>query len=364
MDLSEACSNALLRSSISSHFRSWKDTVPRNYSYMLTRRTRNPALAVDWLPDKTVDREGAAELSLLVGEGNAEEKRLVVTRWKLTDGENIEIDEMDEIWKVVIPSDINRVRHMPQMPSIAALQCAHSLLIYTLRSPVPSLTLEGQTLQGFGLDWNPMLLGTLVSGGYDKGIRLWDVQMATALNRTVNPVKLWAIPSGIEDIIWSQHTSTLCIASTSTGQMVQIDTRATTPVLSTPVHSGPCYSLSFNHLQPSLIATAGADQLIAIWDLRMTGVRLGVFKGHNAEVVVVKWAPFSEKMLASGGKDRVVKVWNAGGREETKAAFTHEGHVSEVSDICWHPSERLLLASSSEESVQIWAVQGSILGED
>ena len=96
----------------------------------------------------------------------------------------------------------------------------------------------------------------------------------------------------------------------------------------------------------------------------MPGVRLGVFKGHEGEVVVVSWAPFSERMLASGGKDRVVKVWNAGGREENKAVFTHEGHVSEVSDLSWHPTERLLIASSSEEAVQIWAIHESILGED
>jgi len=37
----------------------------------------------------------------------------------------------------------------------------------------------------------------------------------------------------------------------------------------------------------------------------MHGVRLGVFKGHEGEVVAVSWTPFSERMLASGGKDRV-----------------------------------------------------------
>ena len=96
----------------------------------------------------------------------------------------------------------------------------------------------------------------------------------------------------------------------------------------------------------------------------MPGVRLGVFKGHEGEVVVVKWAPFSERMLATGAKDRVVKLWNAGGREENRAIFTHEGHTSDISDLNWHPSERLLVASSSEDTVQIWAALGSILGED
>ena len=364
MDLAGACSDTLLRSSISHRFQSWKGGISQHYGYMLSRKTRNPVLAVDWLPEKTVDKEGAAGLTLLVGEGGGEECRLLMTKWRLEEEAVAETGELEELWKVAIPSDINRVRHMPQMPSIAALQCAHSLLIYTLRSPQPSLTLEGPSRQGFGLDWNPLLLGTLVSGGYDRGVSLWDVQMATALNRTVRPVKVWEVGSEVEDVTWSPHTSTLCLASTCSGLMIQIDTRSPVPLRSTSIHSGPCYSLSFNPLQSSLVATAGSDQLVAVWDLRMPGVRLGVFKGHEGEVVVVSWAPFSERMLASGGKDRVVKVWNAGGREENKAVFTHEGHVSEVSDLSWHPSERLLIASSSEEAVQIWAIHESILGED
>lgn len=364
MDLAAVCSETLLRSSISHRFRSWKGSVAQHYGYMLGRRTKNPVLTVDWLPEKTVDREGVAGLTLLVGEGGGEERRLLMTRWKLEEEASEVAEELEELWQVAIPSDINRVRHMPQMPSIAALQCAHSLLIYTLRSPQPSLTLEGPSRQGFGLDWSPILLGTLVSGGYDHGVCLWDVQMATALNRTIRPVKRWDVGCEVEDVTWSPHNSTLCLASTGSGLMIHIDTRSPAPLRSTPIHSGPCYSLSFNSLQSSLVATAGSDRLVAIWDLRMPGVRLGVLKGHEGKVVVVRWAPSSERMLASGGEDRVVKVWNAGGSEGNKAIFTHEGHVSEISDLSWHPSERLLVASSSEEAVQIWAVHESILGED
>ena len=368
MAISSACSDALLRSSISTHYRLWQHKISIDYSYMLSRKTLNPVYSLEWLPDKTVDKDGNVLINLLIGEAAMENSRLIITRWKLQ--EDLESQEnpadMEETWSVSLPSDLNRVRHMPQLSSIAALQCTTGLFLYSLRSTslTPTLVLQGQRREGFGLEWNPGLMGMLVSGGYDRTVRVWDVQMATALNRTVRPVKEWEVGSEVEDVSWSPNSPTSFLASTHSGHVLHFDSRISHPLSSHPVHSGPCYSLSFNSLQPTLLSTSGSDHSVSIWDLRMQGVRLSSFQGHQGEVGVVRWAPFSETILVSGGKDRVVKVWNASGKQDKNAVFTHEGHISEVTDIAWHPSERLLLASSSLDSIQLWALQGSVLGED
>ena len=58
----------------------------------------------------------------------------------------------------------------------------------------------------------------------------------------------------------------------------------------------------------SLIASAGADRTVKIWDA-VTGENLLTLSGHRGVVEAVEFSPDGTR-LASAGRDRTVKLWN------------------------------------------------------
>ena len=75
-------------------------------------------------------------------------------------------------------------------------------------------------------------------------------------------------------------------------------------------HSADCITLDFNYHNPYLVASAGADNLVKVWDLRKPQTALMFLNGHKQAVQCVSFSPFYEAILASSGKDRKVAWWN------------------------------------------------------
>ena len=80
----------------------------------------------------------------------------------------------------------------------------------------------------------------------------------------------------------------------------------------------------------------------------------------------VKFSKLQANLLASAGNDRRVMVWDLSRfdkpqTEEEKRdgppelLFIHGGHTSKITDISWNQNERLMMASSAEDNiVQVW----------
>ena len=362
--LSSACADALMRTSIRSEFRSWAKTAETNYSYLATRRAHFGVVSVEWLPEKQVDGEGNAIHSALVTGRQNGSYNLGMMRWTQTEKREVEEEskEMEWAWGVQLPGDVNRARHMPQLSSILAVHSSDSVSIHTLRSPSPqpSLSLLGQQSQGFGLDWNTHLAGMLLSAAYDRNINLWDVQLATALNRTVVPVRTWTLATEPEDVAWSPHSATVFLSVDRSGVMSQYDSRRRGRTGEMKAHAGIAFSVDVNKMEESLVVTAGQDKTVAVWDLRLPGVKLSVFHGHTDFVISARWAPFSRTLFCSASHDRKVHIWSADQTDRPKPVFTHSGHTTPLTDVCWNATERLLLASGAEDSVHMWAMKDEL----
>ncbi|KAF3387405.1 WD repeat-containing protein 5 [Penicillium rolfsii] len=103
----------------------------------------------------------------------------------------------------------------------------------------------------------------------------------------------------------------------------------------------------------SMIASGGADAAVKVWDT-LTGRLIYTFEGHLAGISTIAWSPDGQ-WIASGSDDKTIRFWNVNtGRAHTK---TFEGHHNYVYQIAFAPKGNILVSGSYDEAVFVWDVR-------
>lgn len=105
-----------------------------------------------------------------------------------------------------------------------------------------------------------------------------------------------------------------------------------------------------------MIASGSKDKTVKIWDAR-TGKLLRTLEGHNDIVTSVMFDP-QGKMLASGSDDHTLKLWDA---RDGKLIRTLEGHSNYVLSVAFDPYGGTLASGSSDRTVKLWEVHSGKL---
>lgn len=230
----------------------------------------------------------------------------------------------------------------------------------------PQHRCHGHTAEGYGLCWNPHEEGILLSGSDDHKICTWDIREAGI---DVNASQIYSGHTDVvEDVAWHVHYANLFGSCGDDSAVMLWDPRDSGKPKHTVAnaHESEVNCLSFNPFSEFLMATGGADKLVNLWDLRNLNQKLHSFEGHNEGVYQVSWAPFNETILASSSSDRRVHIYDLSriGDEQSpedaedgppELLFVHGGHSAKVSDFSWNGNDEWVMASVSEDNIlQIW----------
>jgi COMPASS component SWD3 len=77
-----------------------------------------------------------------------------------------------------------------------------------------------------------------------------------------------------------------------------------------------------------------------------------LLRGHLRGVSAVKFSPDST-MIATGGADGAVKVWDT---RSGKLIHTFEGHLAGISTISWSPDGATIASGSDDKTIRLWNV--------
>jgi hypothetical protein len=114
-----------------------------------------------------------------------------------------------------------------------------------------------------------------------------------------------------------------------------------------------------------LLATAGSDGAIRIWDLR-SRIRLQTLRtplhrrtGHDALALSLAFSP-DGGLLASGHVDGGVHLWHMASGEEYPVKLRHDAHVAAVA---FSPDGRTLASGGMDSTLKLWDVLGACNGD-
>jgi WD40 repeat protein/actin-like ATPase involved in cell morphogenesis len=117
-------------------------------------------------------------------------------------------------------------------------------------------------------------------------------------------------------------------------------------------HQQAVWGVAFSR-DGSLLASAGLDQTIRLWDTT-TGEQNGEpLTGHTNEVSSVSFSP-DGTLLASASDDGTIRLWDVTSGEQRGEPLTD--HTDEVTTAQFSPDGTLLASASDDGTVRIWDV--------
>ncbi|KAL3856057.1 hypothetical protein ACJMK2_015253 [Sinanodonta woodiana] len=146
--------------------------------------------------------------------------------------------------------------------------------------------------------------------------------------------------------------------------MILWDTRSNITSNIVHAHDAKVNSLSFNPNREFILATASADESIALWDIRFLKSKLIALKYNNIEFFQVQWSPHYESVLASRAADNWLFVWDMNNyvpsiaeadEYRTELSFIYYGNEFNISDFSWNDNELWTFCSVAKDNIlRVW----------
>ena len=113
---------------------------------------------------------------------------------------------------------------------------------------------------------------------------------------------------------------------------------------------GSVLALAFSS-EGRVLASGGHDSVVRLWEVSR-GEVLAELKGHSAEVHAVAFSP-DGRLLASAGRPGEIRVWDV--RSGTQVAV-FQGHSDVVRGLAFSPGGTLLASGGLDKTVRVWDV--------
>ncbi len=199
------------------------------------------------------------------------------------------------------------------------------------------------------VEWHPFEDGTLLSGSFDKSVKVSDCRDPEGSSKS------WTLEGEVERAVWDTHDPYYFFASCDTGHVYCVDVRTQNPVFTLHAHSQAATGLCVSSHIPGCLITSSADKTLKIWDVKNHKPSLVQEKDlHVEQIHCMSGCPDISLVFAIGG-EREMKVVNLGKNPSVAEHFGLGASTSNASAAGEELSEQ---ESDLEEELALKALVG------
>jgi WD40 repeat protein len=193
---------------------------------------------------------------------------------------------------------------------------------------------------------------TLVSGSYDKTIRLWDID-GRLLDTFEN------LSHFVMDVAWSPDGRSLAMAAfDGLVQIFDLDKN----ILATLNVGGERAAIATGVAwspNGQLVAFSSFDKYVHL--LTATGEPVAQLKGHTWWVGGLEWSS-NGAVLASHSSDGTICLWRSASAAEGAGPWEKIGkikaHQGSVETMAWSKDGKLIASGGQDKKIRLWCVEG------
>lgn len=187
--------------------------------------------------------------------------------------------------------------------------------------------------------------------------RLTDTRSVTRLVRTLpRKVSAFALNPDATYLVAGDESGSLQIMKADSSEIFTQQGGTSSHVLHETVftesHTGKVSALAF-HADGTLLASGGDDRIIRIWkiDTPQAPTLEHVLRGHENSITALAFSP-TLPILVSGGSDSTVRLWNI--EFSNYPPLVLGGHSDTVNALAFSPDGKLLASADESSGVRLW----------
>ncbi|CDF33484.1 WD40-repeat containing protein, partial [Chondrus crispus] len=202
----------------------------------------------------------------------------------------------------------------------------------------------------------------VITASLDTSVRIWNPTTGATVRRIQTGIDgLRGIFHGADilclDVGGLDTSASNLIASGCAAGDVFVTHRGTGQIVRRlSRHEGGVESVAFSPelSKPVLLATAGGDGIVRVWDVEL-GTERCKFT-HGGVIAKVVWHP-TLPVLVSASSDGSIVLWNALSGQQMRKL---EGHESFISDVCFAGGNKFISSTSGDGSVRVFDVRETL----
>ncbi|KAL3666045.1 hypothetical protein V7S43_008837 [Phytophthora oleae] len=158
----------------------------------------------------------------------------------------------------------------------------------------------------------------------------------------------------VNRICWHTSDWNVLISGSQDGTVKLWDKRGGKVVSTYQPKSESVRDVRASPFHPNKFAAAFENGIVQVWDMRKNSQPELKFTAHKGLVLSIDWHPTDANVLASGGRDRYVKIWELGDVWQPKQTIQT---IASVGRVAWRPTCVTHIATSAslmDNSIHIW----------